>query len=81
MSAMASQITTHTIVYSTAYSGEGKKTHQSFVSLAFVRGIHRWPVNSPHKGPSNAENVSIRWRHLDMQLAMENGYASQVLMG
>ena len=20
-------------------------------SLAFVRGIHRWPVNSPHKGP------------------------------
>ena len=20
------------------------------VSLAFVRGIHRWPVNSPHKG-------------------------------
>ena len=21
-------------------------------SLAFVRGIHRWPVNSPHKGPA-----------------------------
>ena len=21
------------------------------VSLAFVRGIHRWPVNSQHKGP------------------------------
>ena len=25
--------------------------HQSSASLAFVRGIHRWPVNSPHKGP------------------------------
>ena len=25
--------------------------HQSSVSLAFVRGIHRWPVNSPHKWP------------------------------
>ena len=28
-----------------------QRKHQSFVSLAFVRGIHRWPVNSPHKGP------------------------------
>ena len=25
--------------------------HRSSASLAFVRGIHRWPVNSPHKGP------------------------------
>ena len=28
------------------------KKHQSSASLAFVRGIHRWPVNSPHKGPA-----------------------------
>ena len=27
------------------------KKHKSSASLAFVRGIHRWPVNSPHKGP------------------------------
>ena len=27
------------------------KKHQSSASLAFVGGIHRWPVNSPHKGP------------------------------
>ena len=27
------------------------KKHQSSASLAFVRGIHWWPVNSPHKGP------------------------------
>ena len=28
-----------------------KKKHQSSVSLAFVWGIHRGPVNSPHKWP------------------------------
>ena len=51
MSAMASQITSLTIVYSTVYSGADRRKHQSSVSLAFVRGIHRRPVNSPHKGP------------------------------
>ena len=28
-----------------------QRKHQSSMSLAFARGIHRWPVNSPHKGP------------------------------
>ena len=51
MRAMASQITSLTIVYSTVYSGADQRKHQSSASLAFVRGIHRWPVNSPHKGP------------------------------
>ena len=51
MSAMSSQITSFTIVYSTVYSGADQRKHQSSASLAFVRGIHRWPVNSPHKGP------------------------------
>ena len=50
-SATASQITSLTMVYSTVYSGAYKRKHQSSASLAFVRGIHRWPVNSPHKGP------------------------------
>ena len=27
------------------------KKHQSSASLALVRGIHRWSVNSPYKGP------------------------------
>ena len=49
--AMASQITSLTIVYSAVYSGAYQRKHQSFASLAFVRGIHRWPVNSPHKRP------------------------------
>ena len=51
MSAMASQHTSITIVYSTVYSGADQRKHQSSTSLAFVRGIHRWPVNSPQKGP------------------------------
>ena len=51
MSAMTSQITSLTIVYSTIYSGADQRKHQSSTPLAFVRGIHRWPVNSPHKGP------------------------------
>ena len=28
-----------------------ERKHQSSAPPAFVRGIHRWPVNSPHKGP------------------------------
>ena len=51
MGEMASQITSLRIVYSTVYSGKGQRKHQSSASLAFLRGIHRWPVNSPHKGP------------------------------
>ena len=51
MNPMASQITSLTSVYSTVYSGTDQRKHQSFASLAFVLGIHRWPVNSPHKGP------------------------------
>ena len=51
MSAMVSQITSLMIVSSTVYSGAGPKNHQSSASLAFVRGVHRGPVNSPHKRP------------------------------
>ena len=51
MSEVASQITSLTIVYSIVYSDVDLRKHQSSASLAFVRGIHRWPVNSPHKWP------------------------------
>ena len=44
MSTMASH-------YSTVYSGADRTKHQSSTSLTFVRGINRWPVNSPHKMP------------------------------
>ena len=51
MGAIASQITSLAIVYSTVYSDADRRKHQSSASLAFVWGIHRGPVNSPHKGP------------------------------
>ena len=50
-SAMAAQITSLMTVYSTVYSGTDDRKYQRSASLAFVRWIHRWPVNSPHKGP------------------------------
>ena len=50
MSALTSQITSLTVVYWSFYSGADQRKPQSSASLAFVRGIHRWPVNSPHKG-------------------------------
>ena len=51
MSTMMSQIISLTIVYSSVYSGADQRKHQSTASLAFVRRIHWWPMNSPHKGP------------------------------
>ena len=49
MSAVSSQITSLTIVYSIVYSDADQRKHQSSASLAFVWGLHRGPVNSPHK--------------------------------
>ena len=52
MSTMASsQINSFANVYSTLYSGADQRKHLSSASLAFVWGIHRWRLNSPHKGP------------------------------
>ena len=51
MGAMASQITSLAIVFSTVYSDADQRKHQRSASLSFVRRIHRRPVNSPHKWP------------------------------
>ena len=51
MGAIASQITSLTIVYSTVYSDADLRKHQSSASQTFVRGIHRGPVISPRKWP------------------------------
>ena len=59
MNAMASQISSLTIVYSTVYSGADQRKHQSSASLAFVRGIYRWPVNSTHKRPVTRKMFSF----------------------
>ena len=51
MGAIASQITSLTIVFSNGYSDADQRKHQSSASLAFVRRIHRWPMNSPQEWP------------------------------
>ena len=57
--AIPSQITSPTIVYPTVYTGADQRKHQSSASLAFVWGIHRWPVNSPHKGPVTRKMIPL----------------------
>ena len=66
MGVIASHITSLTIVYSTVYSGADQRKHQSSASLAFVRGIHRSPVNSPRKGPVTRKSFHLMtssWFH------------------
>ena len=59
MSAMASQITRVSIVCPIIYSGTGQRNHQSSASLPFVRGIHRSPVDPPHKGTGTRKMFSF----------------------
>ena len=56
MGAMTSQITSVSVVCSTVCWGADHRKHQSSASLAFTRE-YRWPIDSPHKGPSDAENI------------------------
>ena len=56
---MSSQITSFSTVCSAVCLGANQRKHQSFASLAFVRGIHRWPVNSPHKRPVTRKMFSF----------------------
>ena len=50
ISAMTTKIIGVSILYSSVCSAADQGKHQSSASLAFVKGIHRWPGNSPHKG-------------------------------
>ena len=59
MSAMASQITSLTIVYSIVYSDADQRKHQSSASLVIVPVTGEFPTQMA----SNAENVSIWRRH------------------
>ena len=77
------QITGVSIVYSTVCSDADQRKHQSSASLAFVRGIHRWPVNSPHKWPVTRkmgpfDDVIMYWRgskkHHVRQIVVTSGY-------
>ena len=70
MGAMVYQITDLTIVYSAVYSGADQRKHQSSTPLAFVPGIHRTGKFTAQIA-SNAENVSIWWRHHGIILCIE----------
>ena len=59
MGVIASEIASLKIFCSTVYTGTDQRKHQSSASLAFVRGIHRWPVNSSHKWPVTQTIVPI----------------------
>ena len=59
MGTMASQITGISIACSTVGSEADQRKHQSSASLAFVRGIHQWLMNSPHKGPVTGKCVHL----------------------
>ena len=48
---MASQSNSLTIFTQPFLSGADQRKHQSSASPALVWGIHRLPVDSPHKGP------------------------------
>ena len=71
MSAIASRITSLTTVYFIVYSRADRRKHQRSASLALVRGIHRRPVNSPHKGPVTRkmvpfDDVIMNWTIADV---------------
>ena len=59
MGTIASRITSLTSVYSAVYSDANQRKHQGSASVAFVRGIHRRPVNSPHKLPATRKMFPI----------------------
>ena len=59
MSAMTSQITSASIVYSPVCSGADQRKHKSSASHAFLRGIQRWQVDSLHKGPATRKMSSF----------------------
>ena len=76
MGTVASQITSLTIVYSTVYSGADQRKYQSSAWLAFVRGIHRGPVNPPHKWP-------VTWKRFafdDVIITLRNMYKLMVII-
>ena len=90
MSAIASQTTGVSIVCLTDCPGANQRIHQNSASLAFVRGIHRWPMNSPYKGPVTpkmfpfddvimAESNFISWYHHDVYESSSTLYKTSLV--
>ena len=84
MSTMASQITSASIVYTTVCSGSDQRKHQSSAPLAFVRGIHRWPVKSPQKGPVTRKMFPfddvLMWYQRRISIGFDIGFAKEKML-
>ena len=63
MGAMASQITSPTIVYSTVYLGADQRKKSKLRVTGPLCGEFTGDQGIPRTKVSNAENASIRWRH------------------
>ena len=79
MSTIASQITGVSIVCWNVGSGVNQRKHQSSASLGPVRGIHLWPVNSPHQGPVTQQLCPIDdvikiWSRTSILYVKDTGY-------
>ena len=90
MGAIASLITSFTIVYSAVYSDADQRKPQNSASLTFVRGIHRGPVNS-HKCPVTRkmfpfDDVIMVWEagtrlNIEMPSCQCSHYKDKTIMG
>ena len=76
MSAMASEITGVSVVYSTVCSGADQRKYQSSAPMTCVRGLHRWPVNLPHKGPVTRKCFHLMTSSCELQSVSRNYFAS-----
>ena len=76
---MASRITSLTIIYFTIYSGADQRKHQNSALLAFLRGIHRWPMNSPHKCPETRN--MFPFDDVTMEVAMKVTFINFLKLG
>ena len=72
MGKMASQITSLTIVYSTVYSGADQKKVSKLRVTGLCAGNSPGTGEFPAEMASNAENVSIWWRHHAYTQIMRN---------
>ena len=86
MGTMASQITGVSRFSSTVCSWTDQRKHQSSASLSSVRGIHRWPMDSSHKGPVTqkmfpVDNVSMRFCKYHKSKEDSNNMIMHILQG
>ena len=78
MSAMASQIIGVSNVCSTFCSVVNQRKHPISASLTFVRGIHRSPVDSPHKGTVTRKTFPFNNVIIADDIHPKTGYEWQV---